>query len=333
MHVALISVFAQLHRFPAVTALDLRFMSRICYCSPQNAQGQTDDSERTGLVLQNVVMQSLVRNTHLPTIRTLTLDNMIAFPFSFYGDAGFARLVSQVDSLRLCVHGMDILHAPGQLNTEELWELMWQETIPIHFLMPSQRHLTSLVLISEQPVGADPHVELGALYYPALRRLELSGVVFTSARRVEDFVVRHRRTLAELVLDSCPMYVGGNLAPARTWAEVCDRFHEELEVLVDVQIRLRTEWGLEQMDWSEGVRLTYELSLSGFGYPRGQLCAGYEEADRPAVDRFVGGVCARKQRLEEREAGARASTVTGSPPVEIPPVPSLEGQSFVVPIM
>ena len=260
-----------------------------------------------------------MHNTPFPRIRSLTLGNLIPHPLVFYEQSGFARLISSLEHLHLSTHGTSSL-------TEGLWEEMWQETIPIRFLMPPQRQLTSLVLVSDQPVGLMPHVELAALFYPALRHLTLGGVMFTPARRAEDFVARHRRTLASLVLDSCPMHIDNGAAPERTWGAVCERFHDELEALVDLHISLRTQWGLDQMHRAEGMRLTYERSLTGFGYPRGESCALYEAADRPALDKLVAVVRARKERL-----GGNARSPP--PPPLAAPVQEDESRSFVVPVL
>ena len=93
---------------------------------------------------------------------------------------------------------------------------------------------------SSQPAKLYEQVLLAVLRHtePLLRRLELGGMTFSSARRMEDFIVRHGRTLTSLVLDSCPMHVELDppQPPARTWTDVCNRFNEELQALVDFDI-------------------------------------------------------------------------------------------------
>ncbi|KAI0697209.1 hypothetical protein C8T65DRAFT_698196 [Cerioporus squamosus] len=316
----LVSVFCQLHRFPTLSALDINFCPRILY--RRNAAGQAEEELAQHLFLQSVIMQSLARNTDLPHIRTLTLRNLIPFPFASYEEAGFARLLEKVEQLSVSVHGITNLHAPGQ-NAEELWEWMWQEIVPIRLLGPPQGQLTSLSITSDQPVGRMPHVDFGGLFYPALQHLALGGITFTNARRVEDFIARHRHTLTSLVLDSCPMHFGDGLdAPDRTWAEVCDRFNEELQALVDLEVTLRTKWGLDSMDRSSQMRLTYEKSLTGFGYDRGTYGERFEAADRPALDRLVAAVQSRKRR----------SNLHFSRPTA-PVVPRQGSGTFVVPIL
>ncbi|TFK86948.1 hypothetical protein K466DRAFT_132381 [Polyporus arcularius HHB13444] len=317
MQVDLVSVFAQLHRFPALSAVDFNFDPRL-FTYRRNTAGQIENEDEPAehLLLQSVVIQSLVRNTDLPHIRTLTLRNLIPFPFAWYEEAGFARLLENVEHLSVSAHGMNNLHAPGQ-NTEQLWEWMWQEIVPIRLLVPPQRQLTSLSITSDQPVE---RVDLSGLFYPALQHLALGGVTFSFARRIEDFVVRHRRTLMSLTLDSCPMHIAGGLGPPdRTWAEVCDRFNEELQVLIELEVTLRTKWGLDNMERSSQMRLTYEMSSTGFGYDRGWDCEEFEAADRPALDRLVAAVQSRKRR-----SGARPSADA---------IPRQETGTFVVPIL
>ena len=321
IQVALVSVFAQLHRFPALSALDLDFSPRVFFYRRKAEK----DEPAEHLFLQSVIIESLVRNTALPHIRSLTIGNLIPFPLACYEEAGFARLLEKVERLELSAHGINNLHVRDQ-NREELWGWMWQEIIPIRLLRPPQRQLTSLSLTSDQPVGRTPHVELGGLFYPALQHLALSGVMFSSARRVEDFVARHRHTLTSLVLDSCPMHVddGFNNGPERTWAEVCDRFNAELQALVDLEITLRTSWGLDNMDRAPQMRRTYETSLTGFGYDRGVLCAEFEAADRPALDRLVAAVHARK---------LRRGTQSSQPRDHVDVVPMQNVKPFVVPVL
>ncbi|OBZ72951.1 hypothetical protein A0H81_06825 [Grifola frondosa] len=201
--------------------------------------------------LQWTLPMALVNKPHPQTLTSLTLKNLLPLPFVFYETEAFARVLSSLRHLSISMHGLDF-HAHG---TEAMWSLMWSRTIPLRVLTPPQPQLTSLILISDQPVGVVPLMDLSGLFYPALRRLTMGGMTFDEHRCMEDFIVRHRATLNSLVLDSCPMFFGTTAgAPHRSWATVCARFQETLENLVELQVWLRTRWGWERGDRNRARR-------------------------------------------------------------------------------
>ncbi|KAI0370727.1 hypothetical protein BV20DRAFT_239304 [Pilatotrama ljubarskyi] len=328
--VALVTIFAQLHKFPALVALALELCPGLRGQSiTVNEDGQIDlsrQSTEAGLV-QSTIVQALLRNRDLPRLKSLTLANLIAFPFAYYESQPFADMLSSVEHLHLTLHGMSSLDGPG---APETWSWMWQEMVPIHFLGPPQSRLTSLTLTSDQPVGRFPRLDLSGLFFPALRRLELGGIMFDHHRRIEDFIVRHGQSLVTLVLDSCPMHVESlDGAPERPWREVCDRLARELEALIDLRVYLRTGWGLDDLDRSEEVRLTYECQSdgTGYGYARGETTKMLEALDRPALEQLLEKV--RTRKAKQAKEPSLPSHI--GDPVEVP-LAEPASASFVIPI-
>ncbi|KAI9068944.1 hypothetical protein FKP32DRAFT_101185 [Trametes sanguinea] len=330
-YIALVTVFAQLHKFPALSNVELRFFPGaepppLMVDEDGNADFSGHPSE-AGL-MQSTIMQSLLRNPSLPRLSSLSLANLIGFPFPYYESPSFAAMLSSLEHLHVSLHGMHSLCGPRRA---EVWDWMWQETIPIHFLRPPQPHLASLSLTSDAPVGSSPRLDLSGLFFPALRRLELGGIMFDDHRRIEDFIVRHGKTLTTLVLDSCPMYIPppGEM-PTRPWHDVCDRFAEGLEALVDLQIFLRTGWGLDDLKRSDEVRLTYEVSLFAYGHSRGDCGFAVEALDRPAIDNLFTVVRERRKKHAELPPPVVA-TEEESPRAHLDATETVD-QSFTVPI-
>ncbi|KAI8977804.1 hypothetical protein BD414DRAFT_539054 [Trametes punicea] len=329
-YIALVTVFAQLHKFPALIDVELKFFPG---ARPPplvaDEHGHIDfirNPSEAGL-MQSTIVQSLLRNADPPRLRSLSMANLIAFPFGYYRSPEFVAILSSLEHLHITLHGLNSLGGPGG---EEMWDWMWQEMIPIHFLRPPQPQLISLSLTSDQPVGRSPRLDLSGIFFPALRHLELGGIMFDHHCRIEDFVVRHGETLASLALDSCPMHVTTlGEDPPRPWRAVCDRFAEALSALVDVQFHLRTGWGLDDRSRSGEVRLTYETFETAYGIVRGESCRALEAVDRPALDRFIATVKERRQK----------QATTPRPPVPQPETALIAldaservTESFVVPI-
>ncbi|KAH9895944.1 hypothetical protein C8Q73DRAFT_690181 [Cubamyces lactineus] len=242
-HAVLELVFMQLHRFPALIDLELNL------CSDMWPSLHVDDSGHVDLnrhpseagILESTLMQAILRGTRRPRLKSLALVNLLAYPWPYYKSDEFAEVLSSIEHLRLDFHGIFSVAGDGG---EEMMRRLWEEAIPVDLLGPTQARLTSLTLMSDQPVGRWPRVDLSPFFFPMLRYLELGGITFDHDRLTEDFIVRHGQTLTSLVLDSCPMYIGSTVhGPLRPWREVCDRFAETLEVLVDAQFHRRERDG------------------------------------------------------------------------------------------
>lgn len=118
-------------------------------------------------------------------------------------------------------------------------------------------------------------------------------------RLVEDFIIRHGRTLQHLTLDTCPIHIGGvQGAPPRTWSNVLMRFTEKLTVLLDFKTMRRTAWGLHEVDPRIDLLCSYERCLTGYGYERGKnnkLPLSVLQADRVALRNLLRAVNLRRQ--------------------------------------
>lgn len=252
---------------------------------------------------QRFILDALIRSTPLPSLKSLTIANIVPFPVAAFELDTFAQLLAPLEHFTFTVKGR---HLTG-FHFDELWESFWSELVPRQILTLPQTHLTSLSLISDQPVGWYPRIEFSELHYPNLRALELGGFTFDRHRRIEDFILRHCATLNSLVLDSCPMQaigVGGGglinpVVPHRRWAEVCERFHELTELL-QLQILIRTEWGFDIVnEVREEMCFYYTRSLTSYGYDRrmevDRPVPAIEEEDKVALETLMDVINARRQ--------------------------------------
>lgn len=257
-------------------------------------------------IVESTLLQALLRGSSRLCLKSLTLANISGYPYGFYKSQEFVEVLSSIEHLHVSVHnGMYSIHGP---RSEELSDWMWLVTVPANLLGPTQARLTSLTLMSDLPVGRSPRVDLSPLFFPMLRYLELGGFIFDHHRRTEDFIVRQGQTLTTLVLDSCSMYMSLGQDPIRPWRDVCDRFADTLEVLIDVQFHIREGWGLDNRKRTGEVRLFYVFSELEYGGRRGEDTLAYEVLDRPAIERLLA-------KAARRRLGGRASSAeyTASP--------------------
>lgn len=234
-----------------------------------------------------------------PRIRTLELHNILPYPDPSIWEEGFKKTMECLESLTVSVH------RSRSLDDSEFWETFWVGYLPDYFLAPTQPLLTSLTLVSDQPVGAElPGIDLSALHFPRLQHLKLGGFCSDLNDSLETFIVNHGATLASLVLDSCPLWTGNdfrNKMPKRHWSQIFARFEEHLTNLTHLRVMCKffRQWGLntEASPRSE-MELTYETSTSGYGYDRGEeVATNVEQNDRKALEKFYATVDERRKLL------------------------------------
>ena len=234
-----------------------------------------------------------------PRLRKLELHNILPLPDTSMWQDGFKHLIKCLESLSVSVH------RNRSLDEQQLWETFWVGYFPDNFLAPTQPRLTSLSLVSDQPVGAEmPGTDLAALHFPRLRHLKLGGFCFDMNENLETFIVNHAPTLTSLVLDSCPLWTGKefkNRIPKRLWSQIFARFERHLTQLMYLRVMCKPGalWGLNSEDAPRHeMVLTYEISTSGYGYVRGEPAAeSVELNDRKALEKFYSTVDTKRKAL------------------------------------
>ncbi|KAI0643338.1 hypothetical protein C8Q79DRAFT_173105 [Trametes meyenii] len=293
-----VAIWAALDEFPALVDLDVSFSSDTHKLSTPCSLPDTEvEAGYSATEAQLCMLSALTgENAWIPQLKSLKLANLIPMDGLYSGKDRWAEILETLEKLDISVHGIG---AFLQEHSELFWNRMWQSSIPNRFLRPLQRQLASLTLTSDQPVR---HLDLRHLHFPMLRHLELGGIVFDNELNcpVQSFILRHGGCLSSLVLDSCPMFMPTPDAEmACSWGTVCEAFIQALVILTDLEVHLRTGWGLNDLTRSGENRLTYETLVPSYGYVRGDNLRHREDADRPALTRLFAVVTARHSRTRK----------------------------------
>ncbi|KAI0338726.1 hypothetical protein BDW22DRAFT_670595 [Trametopsis cervina] len=294
---------ARLALLPHLQELELDFFSGMVWQNFKSAGGggmtMTVASPSKYFMLQTAIIQAITDggpDSLPPSLTSFTIANLIPFPAPEYQNPSFELLMSRLSRFSLSAHALRFSGRHG----EDMFSWFWSEMIPERFLEPAQPKLTTLSLFSDQPVGQFPAVDLSWLRFPHLTTLSLNGFMFNEQRLVEDFIVRHGRTLEHITLDTCPIHIGGvEGMPPRTWASILQRFTDKLPALLDLQMVRRTGWGLHEVDPRIAQLCSYERCLTGYGYERGRdnkLPLSVLQADRVALRNLLRAVNIRRQQ-------------------------------------
>ncbi|KAI0703408.1 hypothetical protein BC835DRAFT_1021874 [Cytidiella melzeri] len=237
IRLALIANMSRLFAFPHLEELELDFFSGMVWqnfkSSETDGMAMSVSSPSKYFMLQTAIIAAITDagpGAVPPALHTLSIANLIPFPAPEYQSPTFEALMSRISNLSLSIHALRFSGRHG----EDMFAWFWTEMIPERFLEPAHSTLTTLSLFTDQPVGQFPPIDLSWLRFPHLTTLSLNGFMLNEQRLVEDFVVRHGRTLEHLVLDTCSIHIGGvEDTPPRTWANVLQRFVEKLTVLLE----------------------------------------------------------------------------------------------------
>ena len=296
------SNLGKLSAFPFLEELELQFFSGMVWQNFKSSSADDMTMSVTGpskyFILQTSIIKAITDagpEALPPALHTLTIANLIPYPAPEFQSATFEALMSRISHFSLSVHALRFSGRHG----EDMFAWFWTEMIPERFLEPAQSHLKSLSLFTDQPVGQFPPIDLSWLRFPLLTNLTLTGFMFNEQRLVEDFIIRHGRTLQHLTLDTCPIHIGGAQGtPPRTWASILQRFTEKLSMLLDFKTVRRTAWGLHEVDPRIDLLCSYERCLTGYGYERGKnnkLPLSVLQADRVALRNLLRAINNRRQ--------------------------------------
>ena len=192
------------------------------------------------LFLQWDVLGALGRNPNpLPTLHSLTLDKWLPVPNDLYAEGPFRQIIASLRHLCFLTYAND-----RSLGKDDMF---WKQVVEQNVLLPAV-NLESLTMNSNLRIA--PPIEFNLFAYPYLTALSLRNIVWRDAPEsttgrmalpgVENFVVRHGKTLKQLELRSC---VIGTLrgTPRRSWATVWTRLTNELTELVDLVVEFEAD--------------------------------------------------------------------------------------------
>ncbi|KAI0065719.1 hypothetical protein BV25DRAFT_1821386 [Artomyces pyxidatus] len=226
------SIFSLLGTLPKLRRLNLTFYSY----SLDEPQGElaydawTEASrdlkfQRAALASLESLSSNVSSTQHLECI---CLNHVVYLAHDVFSRPTFVALFAGVQELRFL--------AIGHRENQENFQLrpvfdFWSTNVP-PLLHACRTTLTSLNLGSlDEYVSSAEGLSLQDLYFPVLRTLDLSNIIFDAQSHVEEFVVRHCSTLKSLSLSDCKIPCPMALPPTRTWADVYRRFSDELGML------------------------------------------------------------------------------------------------------
>jgi len=161
-------------------------------------------------------------------IRSLILNNVILMTSACYD------FVASVENSPLQHFSMSVV-ANSELGT---WSGSKALNQSFSSLLPTPNvNLKSLVLRSPQGPYHSLNTQLRSYHYPALETLVLENIVFdptASVDGIEEFILRHKKSLRRLELRSCSSYTPSVTTPIRRWSEIWKGFAEELVSLTEI---------------------------------------------------------------------------------------------------
>ncbi|KAJ7187165.1 hypothetical protein C8R46DRAFT_1059055 [Mycena filopes] len=275
---ALCAAFSELPKFCNLTSLRFGF-----YSFPA---GFVEDL-LPFLLLQMALFSELAAHPPPPLV-SLALENLIPFDTDTYADDSFQSIFRTLETLRISVRSR--VYGNAESN-----QVFWSVSIP--HMLRSAHHLTSMALLSDQPIGISPMAHLDGIHFPALTALTLRHFILQPPASPDDhdhdalaFILRHGPTLTHLTLDECAVYGGaaGTAVYPRPWHVVLRRLEAEL-----VNLRSLTLTADERV--GRVTRPLGYLDLNAWDiYRRVAFEVGHEDEDAIALESLMSTVDSRR---------------------------------------
>ena len=229
------AAFAALHRLPVLGSLTLFFEP---ITSEKESFPDICPPQDRSLLLQWHVLGALGCNPNpLPSLHSLTIEKLLPVPHPLFAKGPFRQIIASLRHLRFLTHVGDYNH-----NQDSRWKF-WKEVVEQNLLLPAV-NLESLSMTCG--MGSAPPIDYNLLAYPRLTALSLGNIIWVirvapsgstkgeMLPEVENFVVRHGKTLKKLELRNCAMAVLRDSTVRRSGAAIWTRFANELTKLVDL---------------------------------------------------------------------------------------------------
>lgn len=239
--------FSNLHRFPSLKKLALYFDVRYHPVVPFDSCGYPS---------YNVVRE--IGNSHQWDVLHAIGNNREPLPglhsFEIYGwhcssdfsslfdEAPIARLIASLRHLRF---SLPLVRPEDSVSREQIWK----QVVMRRLLQPAV-NLESLKLSRSHAWDNKQFLNTSQVQlttYPRLTVLSLWGIAWEDGKigqggiimppPLEDFIMRHRKTLRKLNIDNCSINVGGrSRLPFCYWADVYKRLTEAMTELIEVEV-------------------------------------------------------------------------------------------------
>ncbi|TFY77736.1 hypothetical protein EWM64_g6278 [Hericium alpestre] len=241
--------------------------------------GDFEPSSR--LLMQFAILRGLCSASDKLHLTSFSILNLLPYNADdgFYGTPLFTRLFLSLQMLHISII-TDQSHE-GSFPRGPMMPF-WDNTIQPRIFNPSAGFaliLTSLTLEGDIDIGEFPDFSFAKLNYPRLSSPSLACFMFSEASDLEGFIIRHKATLCYLKLKHCtiPFPEGGR--PSRYWAQIWNRFAEELMSLEELVVE-------SKMDTAPGRPLNYAYFDPGWGYNSDYEEVPGDERDAEALAAF-----------------------------------------------
>ncbi|KAH8986872.1 hypothetical protein EDB92DRAFT_1948909 [Lactarius akahatsu] len=277
------------------------------YATQRYGKNRPDGSSHA---LQFAVLSALTSSFRVraPDLMLLSLYNLRTSDLSPLEYPTFQTVLTSLRRFRLS----PLFDPPDPFTIDDRWSHFWGTLCP-RILIPMQHPLTELTLHRNAHVGTLAGLSFDGLHFPRLCSLSLDRLVFEPSVGVQNFILRHAATLAQLELIMCKLSVipvtlftpspSSSMTFARdesssepnTWERVWDCFAEKLTALVSLHVSESPE------QWDQDFRYgTHGILILSDGWETDYAFAPRDTADAAALQRFHESVYARSEEVHGR---------------------------------
>lgn len=181
---------------------------------------------------QWAILSTILGQHPLPRLTFLSIRNLTPFHDPIFDLPAFRDLFVLLDYLSISLHHGRSPQRRFRDSFVEFWQHAVQHQV-LNTLASHPQSLTEFSLHSDIDVGIVAKIDFSDLHFPALTFISLTGILFNEETHVEDFIVRHKRTLRTLSLQSCNIAIHDPIqGPPRFWSQIYTRFADVLEELM-----------------------------------------------------------------------------------------------------
>jgi hypothetical protein len=258
---AFVEVLGYVLTLPALEDLVLKFRTDDGPFKPSNAH---DSSNPPEVVIQFLIFRTLGENQNYAPLKSLTLDHLVPLPHPYLESPPMIRFLSTLTHFAI-----------NTTSPCPTFSITDPQSPPTFQLLKKGALSSSLVSLQLHHACVRPTeivAPISKIHLPRLAYLSLQRTYFSEQSEVEQFIVRHGRTLVELKLFLCPMALSTRINSGRRpksfrrWAQVWNHLDGELRVLKNLVVSERHDsTGAEDVGLGRYVDDCYSCKVVDLG--------------------------------------------------------------------
>jgi len=221
-------------QLPALESLVLTFRSDDGPFKADTEANAPDRNFPTEIILQFLIFRALAE---LPTgfaspLKSLIIDRFVTLPHPYLESPPILELLSTLTHLTINTTTQSATFPMTDPRMEWTSPPLFQKKALASSLVSLELHHACL-----RSGNVIVPVSDSSFHLPRLEKLSLQRIYFSKQGDIENFVVRHGKTLVELKLFVCPMALStdtrqsSRATNSRRWAQVWEHFDRDLKVL------------------------------------------------------------------------------------------------------